>query len=170
MVHFLINEHLQTIYNFKAKSLQGEEIDFSSYRGKLLIIVNTASKCGFTPQYKSLEELYQRYKDQGLMVLGFPCNQFNNQEPGNNESIQNNCLVHYGVSFPVFEKVDVNGTNAHALFSYLKKALPGCVTNSIKWNFTKFIIDKNGKPVKRFAPITKPEKIELYLVKNSLIK
>lgn len=161
---------MQNIYSFKAKSLQGKEIDFSVYKGKTLLIVNTASKCGFTPQYKGLEKLYQTYKDQGLVVLAFPCNQFNNQEPGDHQSIQNNCLVNYGVSFPVFEKIEVNGKKAHPLFNFLKNALPGFITNGIKWNFTKFLIDTNGKPLKRFAPFTKPEKIGHYLVKNNIVK
>ena len=160
---------MESIYNFKANTLQGKEIDFSLFKGKTLLIVNTASKCGFTPQYKGLERLYQNYKDKGLVVLGFPCNQFNNQEPDDNQTIQQNCLINYGVSFPVFEKIDVNGKNAHPLFNYLKKTLPGFITNSVKWNFTKFLIDAKGRPVKRFAPFTKPEKVEQYLVKNNIL-
>lgn len=161
---------MENIYSFKAITLQGKEIDFSLFKGKTVLIVNTASKCGFTPQYKGLEKLYQDYKDKGLIILGFPCNQFNNQEPGSNETIQSGCLINYGVSFPVFEKVAVNGKNTHPLFYYLKKALPGFITNSVKWNFTKFLIDANGKPIKRFAPFTTPEKIENYLVKNNIIR
>lgn len=160
---------MESIYNFKAKTLQGNEIDFSDFKNKTLLIVNTASKCGFTPQYEGLEKLYQQYKDQDFVVLAFPCNQFNNQEPGDSSSIENNCLINYGVSFPVFEKVDVNGKNAHPLFTFLKVKLPGFITNSIKWNFTKFLIDAEGNPIKRFAPFTKPEKINTYIVKNNIL-
>lgn len=157
---------MKEIYHFKVNSLQGVEIDFTSFKNKTLLIVNTASKCGFTPQYKGLEALYQKYKDKGLVVLAFPCNQFNNQEPGNATSIQNNCLINYGVSFPVFEKVLVNGKNAHPLFKFLKAELPGFITNGIKWNFTKFLIDKNGNPIKRFSTFDTPEKIESFLLKK----
>ena len=160
---------MESIYNFKAKTLQGKEIDFSDFKSKTLLIVNTASKCGFTPQYEGLEKLYQQYKDQNFVVLAFPCNQFNNQEPEDSSSIKNNCLINYGVSFPVFEKVDVNGKNAHPLFTFLKAKLPGFITNSIKWNFTKFLIDAEGNPIKRFAPFTKPEKINTYIVKNNIL-
>ncbi len=160
---------MESIYNFKAKTLQGNEIDFSDFKNKTLLIVNTASKCGFTPQYEGLEKLYQQYKDQDFVVLAFPCNQFNNQEPGDSSTIENNCLINYGVSFPVFEKVDVNGKNAHPLFTFLKVKLPGFITNSIKWNFTKFLIDAEGNPIKRFAPFTKPEKINTYIVKNNIL-
>lgn len=169
MVHFLFLKQMESIYNFKAKTLQGKEIDFSDFKNKTLLIVNTASKCGFTPQYEGLEKLYQQYKDQGLVILAFPCNQFNNQEPGDSASIKNNCLINYGVSFPVFEKVDVNGKNAHSLFKFLKKQLPGFITDSIKWNFTKFLIDNVGIPIKRFAPFTTPEKINTYIVKNNIL-
>ena len=160
---------MESIYNFKIKTLQGKEIDFSDFKNKTLLIVNTASKCGFTPQYEGLEKLYQQYKDQDFVVLAFPCNQFNNQEPGDSSSIENNCLINYGVSFPVFEKVDVNGKNSHPLFTFLKVKLPGFITNSIKWNFTKFLIDAEGNPIKRFAPFTKPEKINTYIVKNNIL-
>lgn len=160
---------MESIYNFKAKTLQGKKIDFSDFKNKTLLIVNTASKCGFTPQYEGLEKLYQQYKDQGLVILAFPCNQFNNQEPGDSASIKNNCVVNYGVSFPVFEKVNVNGKNAHPLFKFLKKQLPGFITNSIKWNFTKFLIDNEGNAIKRFAPFTTPEKINTYIVKNNIL-
>lgn len=170
-MHFLIFIYkMNTIYQFKANTLQGTEIDFSIYKNKTLLIVNTASKCGFTPQYEGLEELHQKYKDQNLVILAFPCNQFNNQEPGNSASIQNNCLINYGVTFTVFDKILVNGKNAHPLFKYLKNALPGFITNAIKWNFTKFLIDANGKPIKRFAPFTTPAKINSYLVKNNYVK
>ncbi len=151
-------------YTFKATSLQGKEIEMSTYRGKTVIVVNTASKCGFTPQFEGLEELYQQYKEKGLVILGFPCNQFANQEPGDEKSISEGCLLNYGVTFPMFAKIDVNGKNAHKLFTYLKKELKGFLVNDIKWNFTKFVIDKNGKPVKRFSPSTKPSSMENYLV------
>ncbi len=148
------------IYTFKAVSLQSQEIDMSSYAGKILLIVNTASKCGFTPQYEGLESLYKKYRDQGLEILGFPCNQFGNQEPGDGKEIKEKCLINYGVSFPVFKKVKVNGPDAHPLFSYLTSALPGWFGRNIKWNFTKFLLDRDGNPVHRFAPVTTPEKLE----------
>jgi glutathione peroxidase len=151
----------QSIYEFKIKSLQGKEIDFQNYKNKVILIVNTASKCGYTPQYAGLQSLYLKYKDSGLVILGFPCNQFGGQEPGDKDEIQNSCLINFGVSFPIFEKVEVNGANAHPLFDYVKNSLPGIFgIKRIPWNFTKFLFDKNGKPIKRFATITKPEKIE----------
>jgi len=155
-------------YSFKALSLKGKEISMDQYKGKVVVIVNTASKCGFTPQYADLEKLYQQYKDKGLVILGFPCNQFGKQEPGTAKDISEGCLINYGVSFPMFSKVDVNGENAHPLFSYLKSALPGLITNRVKWNFTKFVIDAEGNPVKRYAPITSPLKMEELIV--SLLK
>ena len=155
-------------YSFKAVSLKGKEISMDQYKGKVVVIVNTASKCGFTPQYADLEKLYQQYKDKGLVILGFPCNQFGKQEPGTAKDISEGCLINYGVSFPMFSKVDVNGENAHPLFSYLKSPLPGLITNRVKWNFTKFVIDAEGNPVKRYAPITSPLKMEQLIV--SLLK
>ena len=153
---------MSEFYNLKAKTLQGKDFPFETLKGKTVIVVNTASKCGFTPQYDGLEKLYEKYKNQGLVILGFPCNQFMKQEPGDSKSIDG-CLLNYGVSFQMFDKIDVNGSNAHPVFKYLKKKLPGIFGNFIKWNFTKFVIDKNGKPVKRFAPITKPEEMEAYI-------
>lgn len=146
-------------YNLSAKSLTGKETSMKEYEGKVVIVVNTASKCGLTYQYAGLEELYKKYKDQGLVILGFPCNQFANQEPGDSKSIQQWCLINYGVTFPMFEKVDVNGENTHPIFKYLKNSVFALFGKKIKWNFTKFIIDKNGNPVKRFSPTTKPEKL-----------
>lgn len=153
----------QSFYDFTAASLQGKEIQMSSYKGKTILVVNTASKCGLTPQYEGLEKLYQKYKDKGLVILGFPCNQFANQEAGDEKSISEGCLINYGVSFPMFAKIDVNGENAHPVYKYLKNELSGLLGSTIKWNFTKFLINANGKPIKRFAPITKPEKIDKYL-------
>lgn len=147
-------------YSFTAKTLQGKDFDFSDLKGKTVIVVNTASKCGLTPQYEGLEELYRKYKSHGLEILGFPCNQFANQEPGDAKKISEGCLINYGVSFKMFEKVDVNGTNTAPVYQWLKKQLPGWFGNKVKWNFTKFLIDKNGKPLKRFAPITRPAKME----------
>lgn len=148
-------------YDFEAKQLNGETISMKQFEGKTTIVVNTASKCGLTPQYEGLEKLYQQYKEEGLVILGFPSNQFANQEPGSSEDIQEFCQINYGVSFPMFDKVDVNGGNAHPLFKYLKSELGGGIFGSkIKWNFTKFIIDKNGNPVKRFSPTTKPKKMK----------
>jgi glutathione peroxidase len=154
-----------SFYSFNATTLHGNEICMDTFTGKTILVVNTASKCGLTPQYDGLEKLYQTYKEKGLVILGFPCNQFGNQEPGDEKSISEGCLINYGVSFPMFSKIDVNGDNAHPIYKYLKKQLPGILGNNIKWNFTKFLIDKNGKPVKRFAPTTKPEKIEGYIKK-----
>ena len=153
-------------YNFEAKSLQGKDIKMEAYKGKTVLIVNTASKCGLTPQYEGLEALYQKYKDQGLVILGFPSNQFANQEPGDEKSIEQGCVINYGVSFPMFSIIDVNGENAHPLYKYLKQELKGTLVNKIKWNFTKFLIDAEGNPVKRFAPTTKPEKIDVFLEKR----
>lgn len=147
-------------YDLEAKSLQGKPVKMDNYKGKVVLVVNTASKCGFTPQYEGLEKLYTKYKDDGLVVLGFPCNQFGAQEPGGANDIQEFCQVNYGVSFPIMEKIDVNGTNTHPVFKYLKSKLGGFLGSGIKWNFTKFVIDKSGKPVERFSPITKPEAIE----------
>ncbi|MDX5479571.1 MAG: glutathione peroxidase [Cyclobacteriaceae bacterium] len=154
-----------TFYNFKANTLQGKEMSIEEFKGKTVLVVNTASQCGLTPQYKGLEKLYEKYKDDGLVILGFPCNQFGNQEPGDEKSISEGCLVNYGVTFPMFSKVDVNGDTAHPLFKYLKSKLGGLLGSKIKWNFTKFLIDAQGRPVKRFAPITKPEALEKDIVK-----
>ena len=150
-------------YQFSAKSLQGKEINMETYKGKTILVVNTASECGLTPQYEGLEKLYEKYKDRGVVVLGFPCNQFGNQESGDEKSISEGCLINYGVTFPMFSKIEVNGENAHPIYKYLKKELGGLFGTKIKWNFTKFLIDSDGKPIKRFAPITKPEKIDEYL-------
>ncbi len=152
-----------TFYQFKAKSLQGKEISMEQYKGKVVVVVNTASKCGLTPQYEGLEALNQKYKDKGLVILGFPCNQFGNQEPGGAKEISEGCLINYGVSFQMFEKVDVNGDTAHPLFKYLKKELAGFFISKVKLNFTKFGVDGNGKPVKRFSPSAKPEQMEAYI-------
>jgi glutathione peroxidase-family protein/uncharacterized membrane protein len=153
----------QQFYDFTAKDINGNEVSMKNFAGKTIVIVNTASNCGFTPQYKALENLYRKYKADGLVILGFPCNQFGKQEPGNAEEIAAFCERNYGVSFMLFEKVNVKGKNAHPIFQYLTAALPSLITNSVKWNFTKFIIDKNGKPVKRFAPTTKPEAMEKFI-------
>ena len=152
---------MASIYDFSAKSLQGKRVPLSDYKDKTLLIVNTASKCGFTPQYEGLEKLYEKMSARGLTVLGFPCNQFGKQEPGSAEEIGAFCQMNYGVSFPMFDKIEVNGPTAHPLFGYLKDEQPGLLgTKGIKWNFTKFLVDKTGKVVGRFAPMTKPEDIE----------
>lgn len=146
---------------FSAPDLTGEERSLAGYEGKVVLVVNTASKCGFTPQYKGLEALYQKYKDKGLEILGFPCNQFGKQEPGSSEEIGGFCERNFGVTFPLFAKVEVNGDNAHPLFNHLKQQAPGVFgTESIKWNFTKFLVGRDGKVVKRFAPKDKPESLE----------
>ncbi|HUO89292.1 MAG TPA: glutathione peroxidase [Rhizomicrobium sp.] len=152
---------MTTIYNFTAKSLRGKDISLSEFRGKPLLIVNTASKCGFTPQYEGLEKLYKEHQARGLVVLGFPCNQFGAQEPGGEAEISAFCQVNYGVTFPMFAKIEVNGQGAHPLYDYLKSEKPGVLgTKNIKWNFTKFLVDRAGKVVGRFAPMTKPEAME----------
>lgn len=152
---------MSSVFDFSVKDINGKEVSLSDYKGRVLVIVNTASKCGFTPQYKGLEELYKKYKDQGLAVLGFPCNQFGAQEPGDENEIKNFCSLTYDVSFPMFAKVDVNGDSASPLYNFLKKECKGLLgSEAIKWNFTKFLVDKNGQPVKRLAPQTKPEDME----------
>ena len=147
----------KSIYDFEIKDINGEKQSLKSFAGKTLLIVNVASKCGFTPQYTDLEKIYREYKDAGLEILAFPCNQFGAQEPGDALEIKNFCSLSYDVTFPLFSKVDVNGDNADALFTFLKDSLPGILgSKAIKWNFTKFLIDKNGKPVARYAPTDKP--------------
>ena len=147
-------------FSFSAESLQGQTISMDDFSGKLVLVVNTASQCGFTPQYAGLETLYQRYKDQGLVILGFPCNQFGGQEPGDAQNIAQTCQINYGVNFPIMAKVAVNGADAHPLFQWLSAELPGWLGKSIKWNFTKFLIGRDGQPIKRFATITKPAQME----------
>lgn len=150
-----------TVYDFRAKTIDGKEEPLSAFAGKVLLIVNVASQCGFTPQYAGLEGLHRKYADQGLEVLGFPCNQFGSQEPGDEAEIKTFCSTRYGVTFPLFAKIDVNGANAHPLYQFLKSARPGLLgTEMIKWNFTKFLIDRSGKPIKRYAPQDKPEDLE----------
>ena len=150
-----------SIYRFQAKAIDGKEIPFSQYKGKTLLIVNVASKCGFTPQYEGLEALYKKHKDQGFEILGFPCNQFGAQEPGNETEIRQFCDLNFGVTFPLFAKVDVNGANAHPLYKYLTSEKPGILgTEAIKWNFTKFLIGKDGEPIKRYASAATPESLE----------
>jgi glutathione peroxidase len=151
------------LHRLSAESLRGETIDLDRFHGKVLLVVNTASQCGFTPQYAGLETLYQKYKDQGLVILGFPCNQFGKQEPGGADEIAQTCQINYGVSFPMFAKIDVNGDNAHPVYRALTAALPGLLGRKVRWNFTKFLIGRDGKPLRRFAPITKPEKIEPFI-------
>lgn len=151
-------------HQLTATSLQGEPVSMADYAGKLVLVVNTASLCGFTPQYAGLEALYKKYASQGLVVLGFPCNQFGKQEPGDADDIAQTCHINYGVSFPMFAKVEVNGTGTHPVFRYLKEQLPGVLGGRIKWNFTKFLIGRDGKPIKRFAPLTTPEKMEPVIV------
>ncbi|QMD48141.1 glutathione peroxidase [Citrobacter freundii] len=155
---------MTTFYQLTATSLSGQIISMDDYAGKLVLVVNTASHCGFTPQYAGLEALYKKYAAQGLVVLGFPCNQFGKQEPGGADEISQTCHVNYGVSFPMFEKVEVNGAGTHPIFRYLKDELPGMLGGRIKWNFTKFLIGCDGKPLKRFAPFTTPEKIETVIL------
>lgn len=149
------------IYDISVQTIKGEDTAINDYAGKVLLIVNTASKCGFTPQFKGLEDLYGEYQDQGLEVLGFPCNQFRNQDPGNNGEISEFCSLNYGVTFPMFAKIEVNGDNTHPLYKHLKKSAKGIMgTEAIKWNFTKFLVGKNGEVLKRYAPNTAPKDIK----------
>jgi glutathione peroxidase len=151
---------MTTVYDFSAKTIDGKTKKLADYKGKVLLIVNTASRCGFTPQYKGLEELHRRFAKRGFAVLGFPCNQFGEQEPGAESEIAEFCETNYGVTFPMFAKVDVNGENAHPLFRYLTSAKPGLLgSEAIKWNFTKFLVGRDGKVIERYAPTTKPEDI-----------
>ena len=176
-------EKMVTIYDFKALDNKGEEVDMAQYRGKVLMIVNTASKCGFTPQYDGLEALYQKYKEQGLVILGFPCDQFKHQEPGSDEEIAEFCRVNHGVTFPLMKKTEVFGENAHPIFKYLTEQVPdekvsglkdkavmkmvdslsksdGREEGGVRWNFTKFLISKDGSVIRRYAPVAKPEDME----------
>jgi glutathione peroxidase len=151
-----------SVYDYSAKALDGQDVSLADYRGQVLLIVNTASKCGFTPQYEGLEALYKAYKDRGFTVLAFPCNQFGAQEPGDAAEISNFCSLTYDVSFPVMSKIDVNGADAHPLYKFLKKEQKGVLgTEAIKWNFTKFLIGKDGQVVDRFAPTVKPEDLKV---------
>jgi glutathione peroxidase len=151
---------MSNVYQFSANSLAGAPVDLATYRGKVLLIVNTASKCGFTPQYQGLEAVYQQFKDKGVEVLGFPCNQFGKQEPGSADEIGAFCEKNYGVTFPLFAKIDVNGDDAHPLFKHLKQQAPGLMgTEAIKWNFTKFLVKKDGTVYKRYAPQTEPKEL-----------
>ena len=152
-------------YQFNARSLQGKEISMDTYNGKVLLVVNTASNCGFTPQYEGLENLYKEYKEKGLVILGFPCNQFGGQEPGTEKEIAEGCIINYGVSFQMFSKIEVNGDDAHPIYKYLKNKLPGLLGSRIKWNFAKFLIDSNGIPVKRFSSSTKPQQLQKHIRK-----
>lgn len=149
-----------SFYSLSAKSLQGNEISMEEFKGKAVLVVNTASKCGFTPQYQGLEELYKKYKDQGLVILGFPCNQFGKQEPGDEASIQSGCMINYGVTFPMFSKIEVNGSNTHPIYTFLKNEKGGILGDAIKWNFTKFLVDQSGKVLKRYASIVEPAQLE----------
>lgn len=149
-----------SLYSLEAKTISNTLFAFSELKGKVVLIVNTASKCGFTPQYVGLEELYQKYKDQGLVILGFPCNQFGGQEPDSEASIAENCSINFGVTFPLFSKVDVNGPETHPVYTFLKKEKGSILGRKIKWNFTKFLITREGKVVKRIGPMVTPETIE----------
>jgi glutathione peroxidase len=156
---------MSSLYDFSAKTIDGVEQPLSDYRGKALLIVNVASKCGFTPQYTGLEELHEKFRERGFAVLGFPCDQFGHQEPGDEAEIKNFCALNYGVTFPLFAKVEVNGANAHPLYRWLKSEKAGVLgTEAIKWNFTKFLVDANGAVVRRYGPADKPESIETAVV------
>jgi glutathione peroxidase len=150
-----------SVYDFEATSIVGDKTPLERFRGKVLLIVNVASECGFTPQYEGLEKVYRKFRDQGFEVLGFPSNQFGHQEPGDDAAIKSFCETKFGVTFPMFSRIEVNGANAHPLYKYLKESRPGILgTEAIKWNFTKFLIDRNGLPIKRYAPQDKPEALQ----------
>jgi glutathione peroxidase len=155
----------QTFYNFTINAPNGEKVEMSRYKGKVVLVVNTATKCGLAQQFDGLEKLHQKYKDKGLVVLGFPCDQFLNQEPETNDTIVEACRINHGVTFQLFAKINVNGKDAHPIYKYLKSKLGGFLGSKIKWNFTKFLIDKEGNPVKRYAPTTTPEKMEADILK-----
>ena len=151
----------KTVYDFSANNIQGQTVPLADYKDKVILIVNTASECGFTPQYKDLEALYQKYQNQGLVILGFPCNQFGNQEKGDSQSISSFCELNFGVTFPLFEKIEVNGDNSAPLYAYLKREAKGLLgSEKIKWNFTKFLVNRQGQVVQRFAPTSKPMALE----------
>lgn len=154
-----------TIYDITVKDNEGKDVSLNDYKGKVLVIVNTATGCGFTPQYEGLQKLYDSYKDKGLVVLDFPCNQFGNQAPGSSDEIKSFCQLNYNTTFPQFAKIDVNGKNESQLFAFLKKAKGEILSSEIKWNFTKFLVDRDGNVVKRYLPITKPESFEKDIVK-----
>lgn len=147
-------------YDLSAKTMQGKEISMEEFKGKVVLIVNTASKCGFTPQFTELEGLYEKFKDKNFVILGFPCNQFLSQDPKSNEEINSFCKLNYGVTFPMFEKIEVNGANTHPIYKFLKENKKGALGSKIKWNFTKFLIDSEGNVIERYAPMTKPSSIE----------
>jgi len=152
-------------YDIEVEKINGEKIKIESFKNKVILIVNTASKCGYTPQFEGLEKLYKKYKDKGFVILGFPCNQFANQDPKSDQEILSFCSLNYGVTFPMFKKIDVNGVSTHPLFKYLKRKKRGAFGPKIMWNFTKFLIDRDGKILKRFAPNKKPEDFEEYISK-----
>lgn len=160
MTTYAKEKEMSTIYDFQVETIAGEKTTLEAYKGNVMLIVNVASKCGFTPQYEGLETLYEKYKDRGLVVLGFPCNQFKSQEPGTELEIQDFCTVNFGVTFPMFSKIDVNGDNTHPLYAYLKSEKSGFLgSESIKWNFTKFLVDSEGDVIERYASATEPRSI-----------
>lgn len=160
-----LNDQIMNFYDLTAKTPAGKEVSMSEFKGKVVLIVNTATKCGLAPQFDGLEQLHQKYADRGLVVLGFPCDQFLHQEPETNETMEETCRINHGVTFQLFEKIQVNGANTHPVFQFLKGKLGGLFGSRIKWNFTKFVIDKEGNPYKRFSPSTKPEAIEVTILK-----
>lgn len=153
------------VHQFTVRTIRGEEKSLADYQGQVLLIVNTATQCGFAPQFKGLQELHDTYKEQGFSVLGFPCNQFKDQEPGDDAQVEQACQINFGVSFPLFSKINVNGADAHPLYQYLKKQASGLLGSSIKWNFTKFLVDQQGNVIKRFSPTTSPSKIDIQVRK-----
>ncbi len=164
-LHKIKKTDFMNIYDFKVRNAKGVEVPMTEYQGKVLLIVNTATGCGFTPQYEGLQKLYDKYKDKGLEILDFPCNQFGHQAPGTEEEIQEFCTLKYKTTFPLFAKIDVNGKDAAPLFTFLKNQKGGFLGDDIKWNFTKFLVTRDGKVIERYAPVTKPEKIENDILK-----
>ena len=164
-LHKIKKTDFMNIYDFKVRNAKGVEVPMTEYQGKVLLIVNTATGCGFTPQYEGLQKLYDKYKDKGLEILDFPCNQFGHQSPGTEEEIQEFCTLKYKTTFPLFAKIDVNGKDAAPLFTFLKNQKGGFLGDDIKWNFTKFLVTRDGKVIERYAPVTKPEKIENDILK-----
>lgn len=161
---------MKNFYDLKATRIDGKPFDFQELKGKVVIVVNTASKCGFTYQFEGLEKLYQKYKNQELVILGFPCNQFKSQDPGSNTEIESFCQMNYGVTFPMFEKVDVKGESQHEVFQYLTANSFSWLGKTVKWNFTKFVMSPDGSEIERFEPFSKPEKVEKFLLKKGWVK
>ena len=167
---FILKMYMNNFYDFEVEDSKGQLVKLETYKDKTVLVVNVASHCGFTKQYAGLEKLYLDYKDKGFIILAFPCNQFAGQEPGDMQEIMSFCKLNYDITFPIFNKIKVNGKEAHPLYNYLKETLPDILGTRVKWNFTKFLINKNGEPIKRFSPVDEPAVIEKYLISMNLLK